>query len=144
MMRLSLGYPSREAEISILTDNPAEKTLARLESVCTAGEFMAAREAAAAVFCHPALREAVADTVRDTRIHRAFTLGASPRAALHLLEAARALALVRGRAYVTDEDLAALAAPVLAHRLRLRDPRAQAGKLIREICLARLEGIKTA
>jgi MoxR-like ATPase len=105
---------------------------------------MAAREAAATVFCHPALREAVADTVRDTRIHRAFTLGASPRAALHLLEAAQALALVRGRAYVTDEDLAALAAPVLAHRLRLRDPRAQAGKLIREICLARLEGIKTA
>ncbi|MDR0642229.1 MAG: AAA family ATPase [Treponema sp.] len=143
MMRLSLGYPSREAEISILDDNPAEKALARLESVCTPGEFMAAREAAAKVFCHPALKEAVADMVRDTRIHRAFILGASPRAGLHLLEAARALALVRGRAYVTDEDLSVLAAPVLAHRLRLRDPRGQAAKLIREICLARLEGIKT-
>ena len=143
MMRLSLGYPSREAEISILDDNPAEKALARLESVCTPGEFMAAREAAAKVFCHPALKEAAADTIRDTRIHRAFILGASPRAGLHLLEAARALALVRGRAYVTDEDLSVLAAPVLAHRLRLRDPRGQAAKLIREICLARLDGIKT-
>jgi MoxR-like ATPase len=143
MMRLSLGYPSREAEISILNDRPAERALSHLESVCTPEEFMAAREAAAEVFCHPALKEAIADTVRDTRIHRAFTLGASPRAALHLLEAARALALVRGRAYVTDEDLGALAAPVLAHRLRLRDPRAQGTKLIREICLARLEGIKT-
>ncbi|MDR1972689.1 MAG: AAA family ATPase [Treponema sp.] len=143
MMRLSLGYPSREAEIAILDDMPSEKVLAALEPVCSPGEFMAARETAAGVFCHSALKEAIVDTVRDTRIHRGFTLGASPRAALHLLEAARALALVRGRTYVTDEDLVALAGPVLAHRLRLRDPRSEAGKLIREICLARLDGIKT-
>jgi MoxR-like ATPase len=143
MMRLSLGYPSREAELSILDDNPAGEALASLEGVCAPGEFMAAREAAAQVFCHPALKEAIADTVRDTRVHRGFTLGASPRAALHLLEAARALALVRGRTYVTDEDISVLAAPVLAHRLRLRDPRTQGAKLIREICLARVEGIKT-
>jgi MoxR-like ATPase len=142
MMRLSLGYPSREAEISILDDNPAERALDSLEPVCDPGEFNAARRAVSLVFCHPSLKEAVADTVRDTRIHQGFTLGASPRAALHLLEAARALALVRGRAYVTDEDLNVLAAPVLAHRLKLRDPRTQAAKLIREICLARLEGIK--
>jgi MoxR-like ATPase len=143
MMRLSLGYPSREAELSILDEKPSEKALACLERVCTPKDFMAARETAAGVFCHPVLKEAIADTVRDTRIHRGFSLGASPRAALHLLEAARALALVRGRTYVTDEDLSVLAAPVLAHRLRLRDPRAQAAKLIREICLARIEGIKT-
>jgi MoxR-like ATPase len=142
MMRLSLGYPSREAEISILDDNPAEKALAGLEPVCSLEAFKAAREAAAQVFCHPALKEAAADIVRDTRIHQGFTLGASPRAALHLLEAARALALVRGRAYVTDEDLTVLAVPVLAHRIKLRDPRTQGAKLIREICLARVEGIK--
>jgi MoxR-like ATPase len=96
------------------------------------------------VFCHGALKEAIADLVRDTRVHRAFSLGASPRAALHLLEAARALALVRGRDYVIDEDVSALAGPVLAHRLKLRDPRLQGEKLIRELCLARINGIKTA
>jgi MoxR-like ATPase len=144
MMRLSLGYPDREAEISILDDNPAEKGLAVLEPVCKLADFMGAREAAAAVFCHAALKGAIADVVRDTRVHRGFALGASPRAGLHLLEAARALALVRGRDFVIDEDLVILAAPVLAHRLRLRDPRAQADKLIREICLARVEGIKTS
>jgi MoxR-like ATPase len=143
MMRLSLGYPDREAELSILDANPAEKGLAELEPVCKLADFMAARQAVAGIFCHSALKEAIADIVRDTRIHRGFVLGASPRAGLHLLEAARALALVRGRTYVIDEDLAALAAPVLAHRLRLRDPRAQTDKLIREICLARIEGIKT-
>jgi MoxR-like ATPase len=143
MMRLSLGYPDREAELSILEDNPQEKALAALKPVCELGDFMAAREAAARVFCHAALKEAIADLVRDTRIHRGFTLGASPRAGLHLLAAVRALALIRGRTYVADEDLVALAVPVLSHRLRLRDPRAQADKLVREMCLARVEGIKT-
>jgi MoxR-like ATPase len=80
--------------------------------------------------------------VRDTRTHKGFLLGASPRAALHLLEAAKALAFVKGRTFVIDEDIAALAGPVLAHRLKLRDPRAQGEKLIREICLARIDGIK--
>jgi MoxR-like ATPase len=104
---------------------------------------MAARKAAAEVFCHTTLKEAIADLVRDTRIHRSFTLGASPRAGLQLLAAVRSLALVRERTYVTDEDLVTLAAPVLTHRLRLRDPRTQGDKLIRELCLARVEGIKT-
>jgi MoxR-like ATPase len=94
------------------------------------------------VFCHASLKEAIADTIRDTRIHKGFSLGASPRAGLHLLQAARALALVRGRNYVIDEDLCVLAAPVLTHRLKLRDPRAQGAKLVREICLARIDRIK--
>ncbi|MDR3174676.1 MAG: AAA family ATPase [Treponema sp.] len=143
MMRLSLGYPSRDAELAILDENPAEEGLAKLEPVIRLADFLGAQKAAAGVFCHGALKEAIADMIRDTRIHRGFALGASPRAGLHLLEAAKALALVRGRSYVTDEDLASLAAPVLAHRLKLRDPRAQGDKLIREICLARINGIKT-
>jgi MoxR-like ATPase len=143
MMRLSMGYPDREAELAILEENPAEAGLANLAPVVKLAEFLAAKKAAAAVFCHQALKEAIADIVRDTRIHKGFTLGASPRAGLHFLEAAKALALVRGRTFVTDEDLAALAAPVLAHRLKTRDPRVQGDKLVREICLARIDGIKT-
>ena len=105
---------------------------------------MAVKKAAASVFCHNTLKEAIADMIRDTRIHKGFTLGASPRAGLHFLEAVKALALVKGRDYVIDEDLAILAAPVLAHRVRLYDPRAQASALIREICLRRINSIKTA
>ena len=143
MMRLSLGYPDRESELAILEDNPAGRALAELKPVLSEEEFLAARNAAGGVFCHQSLKEAAADIVRDTRIHRGFVLGASPRAALHFLDAAKALALVRGRDYVIDEDLLVLAAPVLAHRVRLRDPRAQGSKIIREICLARLNSIKT-
>ena len=143
MMRLSLGYPDRESELSILEENPAGRVLAELEPVLGEAEFLAAREAAAAVFCHESLKETVADIVRDTRIHRSFILGASPRAGLHFLDAVKALALVRGREYVIDEDLLVLAGAVLAHRVKFRDPRAQGDKIIREICLARLNGIRT-
>jgi MoxR-like ATPase len=143
MMKLSMGYPGRDAELAILDENPAEKGLAELKPVIKLADFLAAKKAAAEVFCHQALKEAVADIIRDTRIHRAFTLGASPRAGLHLLDAAKAHALVRGRNYIIDEDLTILASPVLAHRVRLRDPRAQADKFIREICLARISAIKT-
>jgi MoxR-like ATPase len=143
MMKLSLGYPGREAELAILEENPAEAGLAKLEPVIRLADFIAAKKEAGVVFCHQALKEAVADMIRDTRIHRGFILGASPRAGLHLLGAAKALAFVKGRNFVIDEDLALLAVPVLAHRVRLRDPRAQADKFIREICLARIDGIKT-
>jgi MoxR-like ATPase len=143
MMRLSLGYPDRESELAILEENPSEYALNKLEPVVSEADFLAAQEEAANIYCHPELKAAIADIVRDTRTHRAFLLGASPRAALHLLGAAKALALVRGRDFVTDEDLSALAASVLVHRLRLKDPRSQGAKLIREICLARIDGIKT-
>ena len=143
MMRLSLGYPDRESELSILEENPAEMILSGLEPVLGEAEFQSARNTCAAVFCHQSLKEAIADIIRDTRVHRSFTLGASPRAALHLLGAVKALAFVRGREYVIDEDLLVLAVPVLAHRVKFRDPRAQGDKLIREICLARLNRIKT-
>ncbi|MDR2757907.1 MAG: AAA family ATPase [Spirochaetaceae bacterium] len=142
MMRLSLGYPDRDAELSILEDNPAEGELTSLAPHITLKDFLALRKEAADIFCHTTLKEAIADIVRDTRTHRSFLLGASPRAGLHFLKAAKALALVRGRAFVTDEDLTLLAVPVLGHRLKLRDPRAHGDKLIRELCLARINALK--
>ena len=143
MMKLTMGYPERDAELEILNENPSAAALENLEPVIKLADFMAAKKAASLVFCHQLLKEAIADIVRDTRLHRAFTLGASPRAGLHLLEAAKAHAMVKGRDYVIDEDLVILAAPVLAHRVNLRDPRAQGEKFIREICLARIGRIKT-
>jgi MoxR-like ATPase len=143
MMRLSLGYPDREAELAILDEDPAEYALDSLEPVMQAADFLETQKTAKTVYCHPALRNAIADIVRDTRIHQNFLLGASPRAGLHFLKAVKAMALVKGRSYVTDEDIIALAGPVLLHRLKLRDPRSGGDKLIREICLARIEGVKT-
>ena len=143
MMRLSLGYPDRESELSIMEDNPAGQALGSLEPVLAMKDFLTARAAVADVFCHQSLKEAAADIVRESRVNRSFVLGASPRAAQHFLAAVKALAMVRGRDYVIDEDLLVLAVPVLSHRVRFRDPRAYGDNIIREICLARLNKIKT-
>lgn len=144
MMRLSLGYPDRESELAILEANPAEGALSALAPAVAVEDFLAARGRAAALFCHPSLKEAMADLVRETRSHKGVSLGASPRAALHLLQASRALALVRGRDYVVDEDLLSAAVPVLAHRLKLRDPRSRPETLVRELALERLRLIPRA
>ncbi|MDR1215533.1 MAG: MoxR family ATPase [Treponema sp.] len=118
MLQLSLGYPDRDAELAIFEDNPAEETLSNLEPVITRAEFLQAQDDASKVFCHQSLKEAVADVVRSTRAHENITLGASPRAGLHLLAASRALAFVRGRDFVIDEDIAILCGPALCHRLK--------------------------
>ncbi|MDR0410205.1 MAG: AAA family ATPase [Spirochaetaceae bacterium] len=141
MLRLSLGYPDRGAEIAMLSDTPSEAALRKLEPVISVEDFLAARAEAASIFCHDVLKEAIVDIVRETRTHKSLLLGSSPRAALHFLAASRALAFIRGRSFVTDEDIAALAVPVLSHRLKLRDARDVRDKIVREITLARIEKI---
>jgi MoxR-like ATPase len=143
MLRLSLGYPDRGSEIELLNGIAVENALYELTPVISARDFSAVRGAARTVFCHDAIKEAIVDIVRETRVSKAVLLGASPRAALHLLAASRAYALIRGRSFVTDEDLAALAVPVLSHRLKLRDARGDCARLVRDITLSVIGKINT-
>ena len=141
MMRLSLGYPDRDSELTILEDDPSLNALLSLDPVVSVAAFLEAQEEVERVYCHPELKKAIVDIVRDTRVHKGVSLGASPRGGLHFLKAARALAVVRGRDFVTDEDLAQIAPFVLAHRIKLRDPRLYAEPLVREATLERIERI---
>jgi MoxR-like ATPase len=118
MMRLSLGYPDAETELSILADDPGRKIMPTLTPVITREELLAARKAADAVYCREDLRRAIVSVAAATREDSRLYYGVSPRANLHLLDAMRSLAYLRGREYVTDRDLKALAVPVLAHRVR--------------------------
>jgi MoxR-like ATPase len=144
MMRLSIGYPDRDSELSILEDDPSITALTALQPVVSVSEFLLAREAAEHVYCHPEIKKAIVDIVRDTRVHKGVSLGASPRGGIHFIKAAKALAMVRGRDFVTDEDLAEIAPFVLAHRIKLRDPRLRAELLVREATLERIERIPRA
>ena len=142
MIKLGMGYPDRQTELVIMEENPSEKGLEELLPLVSLADFLAARKAASGIFCHDSLKEAIVDIIRDTRIHKNFNLGASPRAALHFLSVAKSYAFVKGRDHVTDKDLALLAVPVLAHRVRLKNPGLECEKIIREICLARIAAIK--
>jgi MoxR-like ATPase len=119
MMRLSLGYPSPEAEENIIHEQTSHDPLAELRPVLDGAEVLAMTEAVTRVRVAPALRSYVVDLLAATRQQREIYLGASPRAGIALTRAAKALALLRGRDFVVPKDIKDLAVRVLAHRLML-------------------------
>lgn len=117
MARVSIGYPSAEAELRMLDVHGSVSPLDDLQPVAHAHDILKLIEAVRAVHVADAVRRYAVDIVSATRSHADLRLGASPRATLHLLRAAKASAALSGREYVLPDDLQALAAPVLAHRL---------------------------
>jgi len=119
MARVSLGYPSAAAEAGMLASHEAGDRVLALEPVVTPTEVVALQEAAARVHAAPALRDYVVELVGRTRTDPRIELGASPRAGLMLLRAAKALAALERRDHALPDDVQVLAQPVLAHRLLL-------------------------
>jgi MoxR-like ATPase len=121
LLRVSLGYPDPHEEVEILRrrverghDEP------ELRPIVDAERFRAMQAALEGVHVDPALLEYVVRIVDATRSHPSLLTGASPRGSLGLLKAARALAAVAGRDYVTPDDVKTVAPAVLSHRLILR------------------------
>ncbi|MEY4171170.1 MAG: hypothetical protein RLZ94_2243 [Actinomycetota bacterium] len=119
MARVHMGYPDRSSEIQMLQAHSADEPLEALAPVTDAAEVRAMIDAVRQVYVAPAIDAYVVDLVSATRQHSHVRLGASPRAALHLLRAARASAALSGRGHVLPDDVQRLAVPVLAHRLVL-------------------------
>jgi MoxR-like ATPase len=119
MLRLRIGYPSREAEEAVLASQTSGDPFSRLEPVVRAADVLALQEAVLHVRAAPELRRYVVDVVAATRDHRDIYLGASPRAGIALLRAAKALAVLRGRGYVVPQDVKDLGRRVLSHRIIL-------------------------
>lgn len=144
LMRIRLGYPDRAAELSILRDDPSASLLASIQPRRSVAELLFVRGLARKVYVDPLLLESVADLAAVTRTHPGIVLGASPRAALGLLAAARARALQEGRGFVVAQDVVDLAAPVLAHRLRTRDSGFDLPRWLREEAAARTDPLRRA
>ncbi len=116
-MRLSLGYPPLAEEARMLTQQTSEPPQDSLEPVCTAADVVAVAEDAKAVYVEESVNRYVVAVLRHTRNDSRLYLGASPRAGIALLRVAKARALAAGRAFVSPDDVKAVAEPVLAHRL---------------------------
>src|SRR3954447_20305213 len=119
MVRLSLGYPDAAAEAGMLAGHESGDRVLELEPVADRAEVVEAAEAAHRVHASRALRDYIVTLLRRTREDNRVELGASPRAGLMLLRAAKALALIRGRDHALPDDVQALAQEVLSHRLML-------------------------
>jgi MoxR-like ATPase len=115
--RISMGYPSPSAEMDMLSSHGFTSPLEDLEPVADAAEVGVMIDVVRRVHVSDDVRRYCIDVVTATRQHRDLRLGASPRASLHLLRTARALAATEGRAYMLPDDVQAVAVPVLAHRL---------------------------
>jgi MoxR-like ATPase len=119
LMRLSMGYPSRQSELEILDTHGSGGTLAEIEPVATATQVQALVQQVKSIHVAPALKHYLVDLADATRRHPNVALGMSPRATLALQRASRARAAAAGRGYVIPDDIKALAEPVLAHRVML-------------------------
>ena len=119
MARVSMGYPSAAGELEMLRTHESADRVQDIEPVAGAAELLAVQDAARRVHAADALRAYVVALLGRTREDRRVELGASPRAGLMLLRAAKARALVKGRDHALPDDVQALADVVLAHRLVL-------------------------
>ena len=123
LMKVAVGYPDAVGELRMLglaREGLRPVSLEDVEVVASAADMRAARATVDAVTVSDEVAGYLVELVRRTRELPSVTLGASPRAAVHLLVASKAAAALAGRAFVTPDDIAALAGAVLGHRIVLR------------------------
>ena len=127
LMRLSLGYPGREAELAILDSNGAADALHALRPVVSTSEVIQMCAAVRTVHIADALKGYLVDLAETSRRHNGMLLGLSPRATLQLARATRSHAAAHGRDYAIPDDVKAVAIAVLAHRIVLHPEAASRG-----------------
>lgn len=140
LVRVEIGYPTPAQELALYLGRDPETLLAELPPLLGTEQLLEACAAAAQVTVSEPVAAYAYRVVAASRSHPAVALGGSPRAALMWLRAARARAFLHGRDHVLPDDLKALARPVLAHRVFLKDS-GQAGSLIDELLAATPVGI---
>lgn len=118
MIRLSIGYPDRENEILMLKGENVD-ILEQVESVVDGEEFMEMQRQAEQVFVSDSLYGYIIDLVNETRKSEDFSLGISPRGTIAFYRMAKAMAYVKGRDYLTPEDVLAVFEDIAAHRVVL-------------------------
>ncbi|TAM71300.1 MAG: MoxR family ATPase [Microbacteriaceae bacterium] len=117
MARIAMGYPDEQAELDMLHGRDTSSPLSRIGAVVTVDRLRAMMATARRVFASVAVKRYAIDIARATREDRELRLGASPRATLQLVRAAKARAALEGRDFVLPDDVDILAVPVLGHRL---------------------------
>jgi MoxR-like ATPase len=117
MMRIQLGYPSFDDEMSVIDSQRIQHPIEGLGIVASADEVMEAQEVIKGIFVHDQVQRYIVALVYATRKHDNVILGASPRASLDIFRSSQALALLRGRDYVIPDDVKELAVVVMGHRV---------------------------
>jgi MoxR-like ATPase len=141
MARVSMGYPDSRAELAMLETHQSVSPLEAVRPVVSAAGLMDLAATVRSVFAADPVKEYVVALGQGTRTHPDIRLGASPRALLQLLRAAKAEAALSGRDFLLPDDVAAVAQAVLAHRLVLHRRAEAAGTTGEDLVAALLSRI---
>lgn len=117
MMQLSMGFPTPDEEVAIMDRFIANNPIDEITPVCTKEDIYIMGTCAANVYVDNSIRRYIVDIINATRTNASVSSGVSPRGTLALLKSAQVYAAIKGRDYVTPDDIKALAVPVLAHRI---------------------------
>ena len=118
-IRVTLGYATFQQEVEIIGRQEQEDPIESLEAVTTPEDLIQVQEETKGIYVDPLVRQYIVSLTQSSRQHQDVVLGASHRGSLALFRTAQALSLIRGRDFVTPDDVKELAVPVLAHRLIL-------------------------
>lgn len=138
LLRLRIGYPALADEVDILESQQVRHPIEDIKPVLSAEEVLGLQRAVREVYVDRAVKTYIVQIADATRRHEAVRLGASPRASIALMRCSQALAALRGREFVTPDEVKLLAPYVLSHRLILRTgSRERAEEVVAE-CLSRV------
>jgi MoxR-like ATPase len=133
LLKAKIGYPSPEEEAAVLSRFQLANPLDRLQSIMGTEELLELQALRRRIFIEDSLRDYIVAINSHTRNHRDIKLGTSPRCALALQSASQAMAGIQGRGYVLPDDIKALAAPVLSHRMIMKTEARLRGRTEEEV-----------
>lgn len=145
LMKIEFDYPNEDEEVNILNTKHERRgnlEIQEISKVIDANQIQALQKIVQEVHIDENLRKYIVQIVQNTRKHSGVILGASPRASVSVMTAAKAFAAIRGRDFVTPDDIKQIVAPVLHHRLILTPEKEMEGILAKEIINEILEGIE--
>ncbi|MQG87896.1 MAG: MoxR family ATPase [SAR202 cluster bacterium] len=134
-MRISLGYPDVDQEVSIMDRREHTDPIDELEPVCKPEDIIRLQNEADDVFIDVLVKKYIVDIANATRNHPEAALGVSPRASINLMKGGKAYALLHERDYVVPDDIKAITSSVLAHRVLLT-PSARMREVTQETVIA--------
>lgn len=145
LFKINVGYPTLEEEVNIIAGHHEKKHDQRVDditSVLTGKDMALYRQQTRSLHIDKNLMSYIAQIVHRTRGNSSLYLGGSPRASLALLNGAKAMAAMRGRDFVTPEDIKDIAAPVLRHRIMLTPEKEMEGARTDDVILQIVDGIE--
>jgi MoxR-like ATPase len=145
LFKINVPYPTKEEELKILAGHNTlvdKKQTDAINKILNGSDIIALQKQVRNLFADEKIMQYIANIVTETRNHKSIYLGASPRASIGILNASKAIAAIRGRDFITPDDVKFAALPVLRHRLILTPDKEMEGILVDDVVQQIIKGIE--